>query len=55
MDIQNFLDSIIISIENMGYISFAVIILIDIILWRINALLGLLGFILTLAYLLNWI
>ena len=54
MDIQNFVETIMSSIENIGYITFAVIILIDIILWRISAVLGLLGVLLTFAYLMNW-
>lgn len=43
------------SIQSMGYIKFAIVLLVVVILFRIHTLLGLLAAIITFAYLVNWI
>ncbi len=54
-EMQTLSAAIVDSIQAMGYIKFAIVILIVVILFRVHTLLGLLAGIITFAYLVNWI
>jgi hypothetical protein len=53
--IQIALQTIWLSILALGLIKLVIFIIVDAILWRMQPLIGLLGFILFVAYLLHWI
>ncbi len=50
-----FLNTLYASILVLGWIKFGIIVIIDLILWRIHPLIGLAGLILLIAYLAHWI
>lgn len=43
------------SIQAMGYIPFIVLLIVDMLLWRVHPVLGLIATLLTFAYLVHWI
>ncbi len=54
-DIINAINTITATVMNLGYVRFGIIIVVNLILWRLNGLLGLIATIVTFAYLLNLI
>lgn len=54
-DLLNLWNIVLSSIQAIGYIQFAIIVVIDILLWRVHPVLGLIGTLITFAYLVNWI
>ena len=49
-----FFTKVINTIQNIGLIYFALIVVVDIILWKIHPVLGILGVLFTFAFLLGW-
>lgn len=49
-----FFTKVLATIQNIGYIYFLLIIVADIILWKIHPVLGVLGVLFTFAFLLGW-
>lgn len=43
------------TIQTIGYLKFAIMLLVDIILWKIHPVLGIIGVLLTFAFLMHWI
>ena len=54
-DIHTFGQTLLASIQAIGYLQVAIIIIIDIILFRVHPVLGLLATLATFAYFMNWI
>ena len=53
MSITDFFNTVVASVQAIGYIWFFVLVLADIVLWRIHPALGVIGAILLIAYLLG--
>jgi|JI10StandDraft_1071094.scaffolds.fasta_scaffold40619_5 hypothetical protein len=53
--IQTLAQTLLTSIQAMGYITFAIVIIVDMILFRIHPILGVFATIATFAYLVHWI
>lgn len=53
--IQTLAQTLLASIQAMGYITFAIVIIVDMILFRIHPILGVFATIATFAYLVHWI
>jgi hypothetical protein len=49
-----FFTKVLTTIQSIGYVYFALIIIADIILWKIHPVLGVLGVLFTFAFLLGW-
>jgi hypothetical protein len=49
-----FFTKVLATIQSIGYVYFALIIIADIILWKIHPVLGVLGVLFTFAFLLGW-
>lgn len=50
-----FFTKVITTIQNIGYLYFLLIIIADVILWKIHPVLGVLGVLFTFAFLLGWL
>jgi hypothetical protein len=53
MSIQDFFNTVVVSIQHIGTIYFLLLVVLDIVLWRIHPALGTIGAILLIAYLLG--
>ncbi len=48
-------NTLVLTIQTIGYVQFGIIIIVDILLWRVHPVLGIIAALLTFSFLMHWI